>query len=87
MSVNMLKTITIDNFKSFKNMEITLSKNSFLIGMNGTGKTTFLQLIDFLSIISLGKIEEWLVSIRKRNSLICFYYFIEKQDYFMVNYK
>jgi acetolactate decarboxylase len=29
----------------------------------------------------------YLVSIRKRNSLICFYYFIEKQDYFMVNYK
>jgi len=60
MSVNMLKAIKIDNFKSLKSTEITLSKNSFLIGMNGSGKTTFLQLIDFLSIISLGKIKEWL---------------------------
>ena len=60
MSVNMLKAIQIDNFKSLKNTEITLSKNNFLIGMNGTGKTTFLQLIDFLSVIFLGKIEQWL---------------------------
>lgn len=60
MSINMLKAIKIDNFKSLKNTEITLCKNSFLIGMNGSGKTTFLQLIDFLSVISSGKIEDWL---------------------------
>ena len=60
MFVNMLKAIKIDNFKSLKSTEITLSKNSFLIGMNGAGKTTFLQLLDFLSVISLGKIQEWL---------------------------
>ena len=28
--------------------------------MNGSGKTTFLQLIDFLFVISSGKIEKWL---------------------------
>jgi predicted ATPase len=69
----MLKAITIDNFKSFKNTEITLSKNSFLIGMNGTGKTTFLQLIDFLSVISLGKIEEWLEKRQWQKKELTFY--------------
>jgi predicted ATPase len=60
MFVNRLKTIKIDNFKSLKSTEITLSKNSFLIGINGAGKTTVLQFIDFLSAISVGKMEEWL---------------------------
>jgi predicted ATPase len=69
----MLKAITIDNFKSFKNTEITLSKNSFLIGMNGSGKTTFLQLIDFLSVISLGKIEEWLEKRQWHKKELTFY--------------
>ncbi|RKZ46600.1 MAG: ATP-binding protein [Candidatus Parabeggiatoa sp. nov. 3] len=73
MCVNMLKVIKIDNFKSLKKTEITLSKNSFLIGMNGAGKTTFLQLIDFLSVISLGKMEEWLEKREWRKKELTFY--------------
>jgi predicted ATPase len=69
----MLKAIKIDNFKSLQNTEITLSKNSFLIGINGTGKTTFLQLIDFLSVISLGKIEQWLEKREWRKKDLTFY--------------
>jgi len=58
--INMLDSIKIKNFKSLKDTEINFSKNSFLIGMNGAGKTTVLQAIDFLSAISLGEVEEWL---------------------------
>ena len=60
MLMNRLQSITIKNFKSLEDTEINFSKNSFLIGMNGAGKTTVLQAIDFLSVISSGKIEEWL---------------------------
>ncbi len=56
----MLKSIKIKNFKSLKDTQITFTKNSFLIGMNGSGKTTVLQAIDFLSAISSGEVEEWL---------------------------
>ncbi|SFV65435.1 hypothetical protein MNB_SV-12-1220 [hydrothermal vent metagenome] len=57
MPINMLK---VKNFKSLKDTKITFSKNSFLIGINGSGKTTVLQAIDFLSAISSGEVEEWL---------------------------
>jgi len=60
MPINMLESIKIKNFKSLQDTEINFSKNSFLIGMNGAGKTTVLQAIDFLSAISSGEVEEWL---------------------------
>ncbi len=60
MPSNMLQSIKIKNFKSLEDTEITFSKNSFLIGMNGAGKTTVLQAIDFLSAISSGNVEKWL---------------------------
>jgi predicted ATPase len=60
MPINMLKSIKIKNFKSLEDIEITFSKNSFLIGMNGAGKSSILQAIDFLSAISSGEVEEWL---------------------------
>lgn len=56
----MLNSIKIKNFKSLEDTDITFSKNSFLIGMNGAGKTTVLQAIDFLSALSLGEVEKWL---------------------------
>ena len=60
MPSNMLTELKIDNFKSLKDTTISFSKNTFLIGLNGSGKTSILQAIDFLSVIASGKIEEWL---------------------------
>ena len=60
MPVNMLQTLKIDNFKSLMGTTIILSKNSFLIGINGSGKTTILQAVDFLSSIVEGKVQQWL---------------------------
>jgi len=58
----MLRRVHIKNFKSLLDTEIGLSKNSFLIGMNGTGKTTILQVIDFVSTLARedNAIQEWL---------------------------
>ena len=60
MPINMLHSVKIKNFKSLKDTKINLAKNTFLIGMNGTGKTSILQAIDFISAISTGEVEEWL---------------------------
>lgn len=58
----MLTRLHVKNFKSLLDTEIVFSKNSFLIGMNGTGKTSILQAVDFLSVIARGEgaIEQWL---------------------------
>lgn len=61
MPANMLLSIKIKNFKSLKETgRIGLEKNTFLIGLNGSGKSSFLQAIDFLSAIATGEVEEWL---------------------------
>lgn len=60
MPINMLHSIKIKNFKSLEDTKINLAKNSFFIGINGAGKTSILQAIDFLSAISSGEVEEWL---------------------------
>ena len=60
MRGNMIKQFKVTNFKSLHKTKIDLSKNTFFIGINGSGKTTILQAIDFLSVIADGKVEEWL---------------------------
>ena len=60
MPANKIKKLTLNNFKSLVDTEIDLSKNTFLIGLNGSGKTTILQAIDFLSAIAGGDVESWL---------------------------
>ena len=62
MPVNMLTKLEVDNFKSLKKTNITFSKNTFFIGLNGAGKTSILQVIDFLSALASGEVEEWLES-------------------------
>lgn len=56
----MIKRIAIRNFKSLGEITLSLGKFNCLIGMNGTGKSTVLQALDFLSQIMLGQVDEWL---------------------------
>ena len=56
----MISSIKINNFKSLVNFECKLDKFSCLIGLNGAGKSTILQALDFLSQLMEGNIEEWL---------------------------
>ena len=54
-----ISRIEIDNFKSLVDFSIDLPKFSAVIGLNGSGKLTLLQAIDFLSQLSLGGMMEW----------------------------
>src|SRR5437879_11534241 len=55
-----LQTITVDNFKSLVGFKLDLAKFTCLIGLNGAGKSTVLQFIDFLSRQVRGNLKEWL---------------------------
>lgn len=59
-----LKKIKINNFKSLVNFEIEFEKFNCIIGLNGSGKSTFLQSLDFISQQIRGEIKQWL---KKRN--------------------
>jgi ABC-type lipoprotein export system ATPase subunit len=52
--------IKIDNFKSLVDFELSLSKFSCLVGLNGSGKSTVLQCFDFLAQQCKGDIQAWL---------------------------
>ncbi len=55
-----IRTIKANNFKSLVEFEIDLARFSCLIGLNGAGKSTVLQFIDFLGQQARGNIEGWL---------------------------
>ncbi|MGR6861457.1 AAA family ATPase [Aliivibrio salmonicida] len=51
-----------NNFKSLVDFSLPFSKFNCLVGLNGSGKSTVLQFIDFLSQQVSGDIDEWLES-------------------------
>jgi predicted ATPase len=55
-----IKSIKVDNFKSLVNFELSLSKFSCLVGLNGSGKSTILRFFDFLSQQFRGDLSGWL---------------------------
>jgi len=56
----MIKKIQIRNFKSLANFDVDLDKFNCLIGMNGAGKSTILQMLDFISQLMKGNVDDWL---------------------------
>lgn len=56
----MIESIYVTNFKSLGNVKLKLGKFTCLIGMNGSGKSTVLQAIDFISQLMVGRVDEWL---------------------------
>jgi len=55
-----IQKIHLDNFKSLVNFKIELAAFTCLIGLNGAGKTTVLQAMDFLAQLMSGHLTEWL---------------------------
>ncbi len=55
-----LSHLSVDNFKSLVGFEITLASFSCLVGLNGAGKSTVLQVIDFIAQQFKGNIDSWL---------------------------
>ena len=56
----MIERINIQNFKSLGEVRLNLGKFTCLIGMNGSGKSTVLQAVDFISQLMIGRVDEWL---------------------------
>ena len=55
-----IKSIKANNFKSLIDFKIELSQFNCLIGLNGSGKSTVLQFIDFVSQLVRGDMKGWL---------------------------
>ncbi len=55
-----IQNIYVTNFKSLVEFNVCLAKFNCLIGLNGVGKSTVLQFIDFLSQQVRGDIKGWL---------------------------
>lgn len=55
-----IKSIEAKNFKSLVDFRIELTQLNCLIGLNGSGKSTVLQFIDFLSQLVIGDMKGWL---------------------------
>jgi predicted ATPase len=58
----MIEQIRIENFKSLVDVTLPLSRFSCLIGMNGAGKSTVLQALDFISHVMRGDVDRWVNS-------------------------
>jgi AAA15 family ATPase/GTPase len=58
----MFKSIWIDNFKSLVDFELNFAKFNCLVGLNGSGKSTVLQALDFVSQLMQGDLDGWLNS-------------------------
>jgi len=56
----MIKSIWIDNFKSLVDFELDFAKFNCLVGLNGSGKSTVLQALDFVSQLMQGDVKGWL---------------------------
>jgi predicted ATPase len=55
-----IQSISAHNFKSLFDFTLDLAKFNCLIGLNGTGKSTVLQFIDFLAQQVRGDLKGWL---------------------------
>src|SRR6185369_732926 len=55
-----IQSITATNFKSLIDFKLRLAKFTCLIGLNGSGKSTVLQFVDFLAQQVRGDIGGWL---------------------------
>ena len=55
-----IKFIEANNFKSLVDFRIELAQFNCLIGLNGSGKSTVLQFIDFISQLINGDMKGWL---------------------------
>lgn len=56
----MIRSVRVINFKSLAAVEIPLGHFNCLVGMNGAGKSTVLQALDFLSQLMRGDVQGWL---------------------------
>jgi predicted ATPase len=54
-----ISRIKVNNFKSLVDFDLPMEKFTCLIGLNGCGKSTVLQFLDFLGQLMTGEIDQW----------------------------
>src|ERR1035441_342779 len=62
MSSNALDHITIEGFKSIASVELALRPINVLIGANGSGKSNFIGVFDFLHEIREGRLQHYVTA-------------------------
>jgi predicted ATPase len=55
-----VKSIDVTNFKSLVDFHLDMNQFTCLIGLNGSGKSTVLQFVDFLAQLMRGDMKGWL---------------------------
>ncbi|WP_295427151.1 AAA family ATPase [uncultured Thiodictyon sp.] len=55
-----LSLLSVDNFKSLVDFRLPLADFTCLIGLNGSGKSTVIQAVDFIACLFKGSISRWL---------------------------
>ena len=55
-----MASVHVRNFKSLVDLELKLAPFTCLIGLNGAGKSTVLQFVDFLAQQARGDLKGWL---------------------------
>ncbi len=63
-----IRSIEVTNFKSLVDFQLDLAKFNCLIGLNGSGKSTVLQFLDFASQLVRGNMKVWLSERKWRSS-------------------
>lgn len=54
-----ISRIRVNNFKSLVDFDLPVEKFTCLIGLNGSGKSTVLQCVDFLGQLMKGDMDQW----------------------------
>ncbi len=57
-----IQSFHINNFKSLVSFDLQFADFTCLIGLNGAGKTTVLQALDFIAQLMRGRLDDWLVA-------------------------
>lgn len=60
LTYSIIKSLYIDNFKSLVAFKIELADFVCLVGLNGAGKSTVLQALDFVAQLMRGDMDAWL---------------------------
>lgn len=55
-----IRSLHINNFKSLVDFQLDFAEFTCLIGLNGAGKSTVLQALDFLAQLMRGRLDDWL---------------------------
>jgi predicted ATPase len=75
----MLDLIKVSAFKSLVDFELKLTKFNCIIGLNGSGKSTVLQLISYISSIFEGNTQQWLHSRGWENNEVASHFFTSRE--------